>query len=746
MKYRYMTRLFVAGALMAAFAFAGCSKDDDRIDLPTNPDSQQMNLSSLADFYEITLPGNKGWAVESAPEWTTPADSAGAAGTKLSLFVGDNVTETSRTDTLKVRLDDRTQYQVVLSQRSPLTEDENDIVQDKKLKISTGVGYGVNVLLPANDGKYNLSYGIIDPVKLINALDALGERDAYSEENQYFSRTDSYVGTSTNSISTQLSVNAGIDVEIAGFKVAVEGAYSSNESSNTKTGYAMRSIKHITGMRYLRSGILRYLVENGNDIFQNDFHYYLDPVLKNPTKSNIAALVEAYGTHIVTTGTVGGELQFTLEMQNTSTVKESDLHAALDLTVKVVGISGGVDMSDSEKNMANNMKVSLQTYGGDNAFTLTPGHAFEELMVETFSKDKLDAWARNIQNGGTAVLIDMQTMPIYDLITDPAVREAVRDYIVNDYQVQINKQGPQMYAVTGFNEGVAGSLYIPEIDVKLEFYNEMIPEISTTNNSTVVYSGTETEMNYETGFFIGSADKQPGKLRKLRDGSYTYEPFTILSSGEVTELYVDATGEVTIAPKTTDADLYMERKFNVIPEDYRDDWITNITHVGEEEERGPISLSIGDWEAIDLDRFFNLRTTKYWYYVREKRSIGCVSKNLTSLRDHIDTGNLEATFGFRYEYPLMSASIEKVIFEFYSERSANALIDTKEYEVPFYSGSLNCKFNIPKETRYVFVYLLVRERTYNDVIDLMQDFRVSITRLKLYAPFSINFPYANNKR
>ena len=99
MKYRYMTRLFVAGALMAAFAFAGCSKDDDRIDLPTNPDSQQMNLSSLADFYEITLPGNKGWAVESAPEWTTPADSAGAAGTKLSLFVGDNVTETSRTDT-----------------------------------------------------------------------------------------------------------------------------------------------------------------------------------------------------------------------------------------------------------------------------------------------------------------------------------------------------------------------------------------------------------------------------------------------------------------------------------------------------------------------------------------------------------------------------------------------------------------------------------------------------------------------
>ena len=397
MKYRYMTRLFVAGALMAAFAFAGCSKDDDRIDLPTNPDSQQMNLSSLADFYEITLPGNKGWAVESAPEWTTPADSAGAAGTKLSLFVGDNVTETSRTDTLKVRLDDRTQYQVVLSQRSPLTEDENDIVQDKKLKISTGVGYGVNVLLPANDGKYNLSYGIIDPVKLINALDALGERDAYSEENQYFSRTDSYVGTSTNSISTQLSVNAGIDVEIAGFKVAVEGAYSSNESSNTKTGYAMRSIKHITGMRYLRSGILRYLVENGKDVFQNDFHYYLDPVLKNPTKSNIAALVEAYGTHIVTTGTVGGELQFALEMQNTSTVKESDLHAALDLTVKVVGISGGVDMSDSEKNMANNMKVSLQTYGGDNAFTLTPGHAFEELMVETFSKDKLDAWARNIR-------------------------------------------------------------------------------------------------------------------------------------------------------------------------------------------------------------------------------------------------------------------------------------------------------------------------------------------------------------
>ena len=746
MKYRYMTRLFVADALMAAFAFAGCSKDDDRIDLPTNPDSQQMNLSSLADFYEITLPGNKGWAVESAPEWTTPADSAGAAGTKLSLFVGDNVTETSRTDTLKVRLDDRTQYQVVLSQRSPLTEDENDIVQDKKLKISTGVGYGVNVLLPANDGKYNLSYGIIDPVKLINALDALGERDAYSEENQYFSRTDSYVGTSTNSISTQLSVNAGIDVEIAGFKVAVEGAYSSNESSNTKTGYAMRSIKHITGMRYLRSGILRYLVENGKDVFQNDFHYYLDPVLKNPTKSNIAALVEAYGTHIVTTGTVGGELQFALEMQNTSTVKESDLHAALDLTVKVVGISGGVDMSDSEKNMANNMKVSLQTYGGDNAFTLTPGHAFEELMVETFSKDKLDAWARNIQNGGTAVLIDMQTMPIYDLITDPAVREAVRDYIVNDYQVQINKQGPQMYAVTGFNEGVAGSLYIPEIDVKLEYYSEVIPEISATDYSTIVYSGTAAEMNYETGFFIGSADKQPGKLRKLRDGSYTYEPFTILASGEVTELYVDATGEVTIAPKTTDADLYMERKFTNLPLDYEDDWITYKSHASDyEDDASDNGMITNRYDTLHYEDLFNpdIVTVRHWNYIGDdKQNLACISKDLTYLQDYIDAGNFEATFAIQ---PNLYVYLG-ITFEFYSERSADALIGNEEYNI---SDLLSQnKLVIPKGTRYIIVYLEDREGFYGSAEDLLRSLDADVRRIELYAPYpeEIIPPYANNKR
>ena len=98
-----------------------------------------------------------------------------------------------------------------------------------------------------------------------------------------------------------------------------------------------------------------------------------------------------------------------------------------------------------------------------------------------------------MRKGGAVAIIDIQTIPIYDLIADPAIREAVKDYIVNDYQKQVTGQTPQLYAVSGFDRKdlYYGELYIPEIDVRLEAYSELIPEISATKPSTVVYSGTE---------------------------------------------------------------------------------------------------------------------------------------------------------------------------------------------------------------------------------------------------------------
>ena len=113
------------------------------------------------------------------------------------------------------------------------------------------------------------------------------------------------------------------------------------------------------------------------------------------------------------------------------------------------------------------------------------------------------------------------------------------------------------FAVNGFGDNgvITGEAYIQPIDVKLECYSEMVPEISSEKPSIMIYSGTKDKMNYDCGFFIGrnpegdDKGQQPGKLRRNREGKYTFESFEDLNPGQVTELYVNATGDVIIAGK-----------------------------------------------------------------------------------------------------------------------------------------------------------------------------------------------------
>ena len=714
MKYKHIKAAVLAGMWLAAGMFTGCSKDDGGLKLPERFDPQTLELGRWADYYEVEVPGNWAWEVESSPAWATPAENAGEAGTKLSLYVESNAREDDRSDTLKIHVEGEKLFCVALRQEGSLSAEDNGAIEGGCLDYAYGVGFGIDVLAPSSVGKYNILFDIINPEKLAKALAERGESEAYSEEPQYTSRTDSYVGTTTSSISNQLSVNAGVDVEIAGFKVSVDAAYSSHTASNEKSGYAMQSIKHVTGSRYLRSGMVRSLVQEGvEDIFTADFQYYVDELKGGVTKDKIADLVKYFGTHLVTYGSVGCEMQIAMEMHSTETVKESDLHAALELGVKAIGGGGSVDMSESEKNISESTKVSLEAYGGDTrAFRIAPNSPFETLLSETLSASALDKWVSDVRKGGAVAIIDIQTIPIYDLIADPAIREAVKDYIVNDYQKQVTGQTPQLYAVSGFDRKdlYYGELYIPEIDVRLEAYSELIPEISATKPSTVVYSGTEGEMSYDCGFFIGSDEVQPGKLRKQRDGSYKFEPFEGLERGLVSELYVDASGEVTIAPKTLEDGVYTDREFEVITEDAREDWLSDKLHApGHENDH---SCSTGIWgESTPFDDFFyfsnGIEGPKTWYYVEEKACLGCVSKDLSFQRDIIDQGNVEAILEVGCKTDGLFLYLNEIVLEFYSAHDKNTLISSSTISVNEDRMTLKStyKVSIPKGTRLIVAYM-----------------------------------------
>ncbi len=674
-----MKRLIkIAAIISLLIPSAGCS--DKAVPTPVVP--SELECSSASDFIDVALGSEDAWYVESYPEWATPMSLEGAARESLTLFVEDNPDDSARTGEMRV-LTENAEYVFTIRQKSSLTDDDNAaIVSENVLSKTNGVGYSINAFNVPSGGKYALKSAIINPAKFIRAIASEGEGDAYCMENQYSSRTESYIGTTVTQVSTQLSVNAGIDVDIAGFKASVEGKFSSTESTDMERAYAIREIQHIVASRYIRPGILRSLSKGGCDsVFVSGFKKYMEKIRQDPSDANIRNLIDRYGTHLVIQGSLGGELSLAMEMTSTQKISEMKIHAALDLSNKVISAGGNFDMDESQKEITKNTKISLTTYGGNNVYTIAPGTSFETAMSQALDAKKLNDWVAAIKNGEALSLIDIKTCPIYDLMPDEASRNAVRSYMVNQYQKERLGHGAQVYELSGFADPdvLSGYVEIPEINVRLECYrHEDLPELTDGSElPMLIYSGPVGDVNYDCGFFIGSSSKHPAKVRKNRDGSYSIEEFTDLPKQAISKLYVDPAGRVTMAAPISEG--LTQMSFKMIPPALKGNWMPDIK----------------DW-TWHFDTWSNK-----WCYIEDIGAIAC-SRDFNRLLNKVDISQYEMAFS-------IGMFIDKVEVKFYRSRDKSFLIDTFEKSFGYgdYGSAevVEARFKAPEGTSLIDIYL-----------------------------------------
>ena len=550
--------------MLGALCFTSCS-DDDITKIPVPVVDEEMELARENHFYLIDITGSSSWRVTDYPDWACPMEEEGEAGVQMSLFVEENDDELDRRDTIVVALANETTLCLPLMQRGTLRDPANADVAgpltEGDMMVTYGTGFAVDVIAKMEESsmKYNVrNSSPFNFAKLIPALKAAGEHDAYFQEPGYSSRYESVTGNSTSVLANQLSVNAGIDVGIKAFKFSVEAGYSSNSTADQRCMYAIQEIQHIVGSRYMRAGILRYLAETNADVFQRTFTNAVTSLKKNPTdKKAMKKIVESYGTHIVTRGTLGGELKVSMRMTYTDESDASKIHAALGLSSKVVSVNGSFDMSNEEKNIASNTTLSLQSYGGTNTYSIAPGATFEKFQEEVKDPKKMEKWVSSIKDGTSLALIDIETMPIWDLMPTQELRENLRNYVVDDYQKE--KYGanftPNLYEVTGYDVTSThtgkGCVYLPEIDVQLDFERAIIPGLSENEYSTVVYSGSKGNVSHDRGFFVGSSTRKPCRFSRNSNGDVSVvEEFERLDTKPIETLYVDVTSNVTIAPQS----------------------------------------------------------------------------------------------------------------------------------------------------------------------------------------------------
>ena len=559
--------------LSLVVAFTSCSDDDNNSDSTSQIATENMELTRLNSMVDINIPGDADWQVTANPFWALPMDEKGTAGSKLELFVETNEDEADRTDTVTVATSDGKTYRYVLTQMGTLRDPDNGEALDAYQSPTNGVGYSLNILdnTYANLLKYNVkSTSIVNFGKLVKWLKANNEEEAFYYEDRHYSYTENVTGKSTEEIATQLAVNGKITLGLDAFNATVNGAYSSSSSDKSEYSYAMQEIKHIVGARYIRSGLLHSLAKQDVDIWQTSMKKQLE-ILKVATDSAtirkaIEKIVNTYGTHIITYAAIGGELRVAMKMKHTERTSDLDIHGALDLASKIVNSEGNnAKYSTEESNIADNTSISLKAYGGNaSKFFVSPGSTFKSFQESIKNNQK--AWADGIES--KPALIEIEAVPLWDIMPTEASRTAMRNYIMKDLQrkkFNDDNYSSALYKIQNYFDKDAeteqwGIISLPRINREVHIVRKIVDELSGNDDElcTLIFSGTSGKVDYGCGFFVGtdrgSKSQRPAKVRFDDDANVTsIEPLDI--NGPVTEVYIDATGDLTLMPKSF-SDLY----------------------------------------------------------------------------------------------------------------------------------------------------------------------------------------------
>jgi hypothetical protein len=555
-------------AICAISSMTACSNDDDPQPDP-QPSVELKELGRINTFIDIDVPGDADWQVKAHPTWAGPMADEGTGDTMLKLFVETNDDEADRTDTLTVATTDGKIYLYALVQKGTLRDSDNGEELSEANNAQTyGVGFTLNVLdnTYANTAKYNvMSTTPIAFHKLVKVLRGLGESEAFYREDRYHSFTESIIGSSTEEIATQLAVNGGISLGLDAFNATVTGAFNKNSSDSTHYSYAMQQIRHIISARYLRAGILRYCAENDIDIWGESMVEALE-FLKGADNSQtikdlVKGLVSMYGTHIITYAAMGGELRVSMKMQENSSTSGMDIHGALNLSSKIVNADGHATFTQDEEVISKNTSINLKTFGGSNKFSIFPGMTFQQFQEGI--KDRMKAWADGIPSA--PALIDIETVPLWDIMPTEESRKAMCEYIMVD--LQRTKFGstftPALFEIVGFDvtSEVAGTqtLSLDRIGQVVKAERKIVKELSSDKLVTIIYSGAPGKVNENCGFFVGDDVLKPAKVRTSANGTVTIEPLEGWNGGIVEKVYIDATGDITLQPKGI-ADFYTQVK------------------------------------------------------------------------------------------------------------------------------------------------------------------------------------------
>lgn len=424
---------------------------------------------------------------------------------------------------------------------SPLTRAVDDPTTVEQFRRTYGVGFSYDGLWGEKCNLKDIRCQVLDLAKLREVGSEVCE-ELVTPSTDNATKIDHYSSFSRSAYEQSVDFRADVKANLILINGKGEGKVSVWEGGQTNSFYSVSTVTSPALSVKLETPSIQALIEEGRtELLSKNFlecckwmETHTDPMV-------VDSFLRRYGSHVVTTATMGGRLDIEMKMELDSVLNVVDTRVLGDLSVlEIVKIKSESESSKKELKLMNSADCRVSIIGGD--ISLIPSNLLHFSFADrpdlsTYATQWMSSIKYDPDNfeKSNLEMTDMEVTPIWEFIPNKQVAERVKNHVVSStvdllreagYQNGVNTEinllmnnlevrlGDKPTSVSVSNAKMANVVcagrYVASI------CQERIEEIDANEDVTVVYPIYDRELNLSSGLCIHKGAVY--QVRNLRNG------------------------------------------------------------------------------------------------------------------------------------------------------------------------------------------------------------------------------------
>ncbi len=520
-------------AFIFVVSLVGCKKDS--IDLVKPADNisleyDELTLSIDGRYHSFKVYCDKTCMVSCDESWVEISNLEIEANGNVKFYIGDNHESESRSAYIEVCIaENPSELKLLRITQQGLQDLDDNAGSLTSLEATYKVGYGYDITQDFMSTR-SATKAIINYDGVLQLEEKLGY-PIIQKDNRSSESLKILSGYTLNELSTVFASESEVEGSILfGAANTVSSIMNSNKyDSQDERCYGYGRFSSIVASIYMDSNTITYLVDNDDDTLKSLlFTTEFNNALKSLTANNVDAFIDTWGTHMVVTADLGGALIYQLDFLKSAT---SNVQQSSETAIKYI-----LGKEVSSESTSNVIGAYTSSFEASSSIVVMGGEATASAALvkeiasltnsSTISSTLLDNWLQsfvgdyvNLSSKGILSVVNCQTIPIWYLISDAALKEKVKAACYIKCQDAVEStivSSSNMYEISltdemltfDDSESQVRVLYKGSTPI-LEICNEYVPDIRTDKRVVVVYPIAQGSPNIMRGIFLGDGESNP---------------------------------------------------------------------------------------------------------------------------------------------------------------------------------------------------------------------------------------------